>query len=122
MDHKVSDRALRDVVFYAVDEQMSLLKTQDLDFGSMIMPFGKYKGLAMYDTPLRYLDQTISPMDCSWFVRRVRRFVDAAIEELGDYGIWDLSGLAYGLPDNTWTNLEAMSNDKLSQSAAAEGR
>ena len=39
------------------------------------MPFGKYKGTAIFEVPLSYLDQTISIGAPTWFVNSIREFV-----------------------------------------------
>lgn len=43
------------------------------------MPFGKYKGQTLDRVPLRYLDETVSVMPATWFVRTVWKFVDLAM-------------------------------------------
>jgi uncharacterized protein (DUF3820 family) len=45
----------------------------------LVIPFGKYCGSEIKDVPIRYLDETVSVMPETWFVRRVREFVDAAM-------------------------------------------
>ncbi len=57
-------------------------------------------------------------MPVSWFVQRVRRFVDAAIEELEEYELYDLTGLGSGLPNMAWSALVEVSREKLSKSVA----
>jgi hypothetical protein len=39
------------------------------------MPFGKYKGTAIFEVPLSYLDRTISGMPPTWFANSIREFV-----------------------------------------------
>jgi uncharacterized protein (DUF3820 family) len=114
----MNDDKFRDLVLEAVEFQFGLEKTAALSYGSLLMPFGKYEGQQMRDTPLSYLDRTISPMDDSWFVRRVKRFVDAAVVGLEEFDLYDLSGLASGLPKMSWTDLAEASRERLSQSVA----
>ena len=46
----------------------------------ILMPFGKHQGKAITEVPLKYLDETISTMPQTWLVRRVREFVDVAMQ------------------------------------------
>ncbi len=48
--------------------------------GELTMPFGKYKGKVLCETPLQYLDETVGVMPKTWFVRRVIEFVDRTME------------------------------------------
>ena len=51
------------------------------------MPFGKHKGTNLVDVPLSYLDETISIMPPTWFVRRVQKFVDCIMAHGQMYGV-----------------------------------
>lgn len=44
----------------------------------LVMPFGKYQGYMLEDVPLRYLDETVSVMPQTWFIREVIHFVSWA--------------------------------------------
>jgi uncharacterized protein (DUF3820 family) len=55
-------------------------ETQAQTLGQITMQFGKYAGLPLSQIPLCYLDQTISSMPSSWFVRRVQEFVDLVMD------------------------------------------
>ena len=48
------------------------------EIGSIEMPFGKHSGRELRSVPLRYLDETVSVMQPTWFVRRVCDYLDLA--------------------------------------------
>ena len=48
----------------------------------MEMEFGKYVGRSVMDIPLRYLDETVSSMPETVFVRKIKEYLDCIWEKL----------------------------------------
>lgn len=74
----------------AHDIKIALLKSERRwdenlchDLGRLEMPFGRYKGKELSQISLRYLDQTVSVMPQTYFVRRVIEFVDNVMHGCG---------------------------------------
>lgn len=66
-----------------------------------VMPFGRFKGEKLGDVPLSYLDQTISVMPQTWFVRQVRTFVDLTMDTNETCG-YD----GFPVPNRSWNDLQ----------------
>lgn len=69
-------------------------------FGVLVMPFGKYQGTTLNDVPLKYLDETISVMPPTYFVRSSQQFVSACMEKW-----YVLDWMSMNVPDKSRNEL-----------------
>jgi len=61
-------------------DELSMESFSISKIGETVLPFGKYCNHRICDVPLRYLDETISPMPDQWLVRRVKKYVDHVMD------------------------------------------
>lgn len=106
------------------DLRRCLLKSERLfdetllgELGEIEMPFGKYVGRMIWDIPLRYLDETISIMPPTWLVRRIREFVDHAMQQVGKLDCIGGDTCFPRVPNKTASDMWAEYNKKMREIA-----
>lgn len=105
---------------YFLDHDFYYQSLRHIWLSKIVMPFGKYENYTFDNIPLKYLDETISPMPTVWIVERAREYVSLSMEYIGKFR-WSITNNPIQLivPNKSWNDfnfdLEKL-HDELSES------
>lgn len=73
--HALNSLSQDGIVKWAFPE-FSVTRLADVQESEPILPFGKYKGRTLSETPAKYLDWLASRLDDTWLKRRIVEYLD----------------------------------------------